>query len=491
MRRIREASSRRNVRRGLIAALLAIPVVFIATTMPMQAMGNPVSPATTGGAALTLGQTDEQDPVTVGDNVTYDVTVGVDPELSSGDAENVTLYDNISPDVDFVSADSDIGSEACSYDNEGTVTCNFGTMHPDESITAYITVQTTDNCTGGGTFTSFSLTEPCTITNEAEVYADNMTNNPNPSYEDTTVNPESSSALTLTKSDSPDPVQELNPVTYTLNVRNTDSETNANNVVVTDNLPPGTTFSSISTTKGSCSHTATQVTCNLGTLAPSGEGPGETVTIVVVAPNVTTDTTITNEASVSSSNAGTTDASADTLVVASNGSSTEGSVPPGSTQPYTFTTATVSQGGTPAVNAGDPTTVSLTVPPGGPGGSLTLDEIPCSSPPCTASAAQPAASVVLGNVVFDVEPPANYPHSKPFTVVLLYDKTLNPGPGPVYYFKEGVTPGEIRLKACGSPGPGGKPPCVVNQKRIRGGSALVKGDWRVVIKINSDPRMRK
>lgn len=303
--------------------------------------------------------------------------------------------------------------------------------------------------------------------------------------------------LTLTKSDSPDPVQELNPITYTLDVGNNGSG-DANDVVVTDTLPPGTGFYSASTTQGSCSHTATTVTCNLGTLAPSEVT--QTETIVVQAPDVTADTTITNEASVSASNADTVNASAHTQVLVNTGGSIQAQVPPNSTVPLTYTTSTQTSNGAPAVDSVDKTAVSIIVPAGGPGGPLSLEELPCATAPCTGEAASPQqnagiqaakASGVLGGVVFNVVPPPGYPNVTPFTVTLLYDKSLHPKKGPVFYFKPDVTPLEIILPLCGTTPPDGGEPCVLTNEKIRSGPALIKGDWRVVVRISSDPRMHR
>lgn len=304
--------------------------------------------------------------------------------------------------------------------------------------------------------------------------------------------------LTLTKSASPDPVQELNPITYTLDVGNNGSG-DANDVVVTDTLPAGTTFDSASTTQGSCSYTAPTVTCNLGTLAAFSEGT-QTVTIVVQAPNVTADTTITNEASVSASNAATVNASADTQVQVNTGGSIQVEVPPDSTVPLTYTTSTQSSNGAPAVDSVDKTAVSIVVPPGGPGGPLSLEELPCATAPCTGAAASPQrnagtqaakAKLVLGGVVFNVVPPPNYPNDTPFRVTLLYDKSLHPTKGPVYYFKPGVTPQEITLPLCGTTPPDDGQPCVLTNARITSGPALIKHDWMVVVRISSDPLMHR
>jgi len=304
-----------------------------------------------------------------------------------------------------------------------------------------------------------------------------------------------SATLGLTKSGT-DPVQEQNPITYTLGVTNSGSG-NANDVVLSDTLPAGTTFDQASTPQGSCSFASGTVTCALGTVAPTGESGPLNVTIIVQAPNVTADTTITNNASVSASNAGSANASTVTNVLVNTGGSTSGDVPPDTTVPLTFTTSTLStSNGQPAVNSGDKTAVSIIVPPGGPGGHLSLDELPCAVAPCTAGATAPATTtasgtIVLGGVVFDVKPPPNYPSNKPFRVTLLYDKTLNPTKGPVYYFKPLFTATEIKLPHCGTTSPNGGKPCVLKNAKITTGPALILGDWKVVVRIGSDPRMHR
>jgi uncharacterized repeat protein (TIGR01451 family) len=313
-----------------------------------------------------------------------------------------------------------------------------------------------------------------------------------------TVDPAEGPVLTLTKTDSPDPVQEQNPITYTMDVGNAGSG-DANDVVLTDTIPTGTTFNQASSTQGSCSFASGTVTCNIGTVGVEDQPE---VTLIVQAPNVTEDTVITNDASVSASNADTATASADTTVFVNTGGSTEGQVPPDTTVPLTFTTGTQSVNGQPAVDGGDATAVSIVVPPGGPGGSVSLDELPCQVAPCTgaaaakdvgAQAAAPAATgkLVLGGVVFSVVPPSGYPTHTPFKVTMLYDKTLGAKLSPVYYFKQGTTPKEIKLPHCGTTPPNGGSPCVLTNAKITTGPPIIRGDWKVVVRINSDPRMRK
>ena len=102
--------------------------------------------------------------------------------------------------------------------------------------------------------------------------------------------------LSLTKSDSPDPVTEGNQLTYTIEVRN-DGPDQATNVVVTDTLPGPSDVDVVSVvpSQGSCTQQGNQpVTCDLGTLA---SGSTATLTIVVTAKKAGT---ITNTATVTS-----------------------------------------------------------------------------------------------------------------------------------------------------------------------------------------------
>jgi uncharacterized repeat protein (TIGR01451 family) len=82
--------------------------------------------------------------------------------------------------------------------------------------------------------------------------------------------------LSITKTDSPDPVEAGNNLTYSVTVNNNGPEA-ATGVQVTDPLPAGVDFVSATPDQGSCTGTTT-VACNLGTIANSGSAH---VTIVV------------------------------------------------------------------------------------------------------------------------------------------------------------------------------------------------------------------
>jgi uncharacterized repeat protein (TIGR01451 family) len=99
------------------------------------------------------------------------------------------------------------------------------------------------------------------------------------------------SDLSITKTDSPDPVTVGATLTYTLTVQN-GGPLPATGVTVTDNLPAGVTFVSATPSQGSCSQTGGTVTCTIGNLA---NGASATAEIKITPQNAGT---ITNTAEV-------------------------------------------------------------------------------------------------------------------------------------------------------------------------------------------------
>ncbi len=239
-------------------------------------MGNNSSSTSTTvnpSANLSITKTDAPDPVFVGQNLVYTVTVTNNGPSS---ASSVSVVDTLPGSVTFVSATSSQGS--CSP-SSGTVTCTIGTMANAAVVTITITV--TPTATG-------------TISNSASVSS--TTNDPVPGNNtagpvNTMVN--GSADLSITKTDSPDPVLVGQNLTYTITVTN-NGPTSAAAVTVTDTLPGGVTFVSATPSQGTCSGTST-VTCNLGSLA----FPGSATVTIVVTP--TTAGPLSNTASVASS----------------------------------------------------------------------------------------------------------------------------------------------------------------------------------------------
>jgi uncharacterized repeat protein (TIGR01451 family) len=103
--------------------------------------------------------------------------------------------------------------------------------------------------------------------------------------------------LSVTKTDSPDPVKAGQNLTYTITVRNNGPDA-ATGVTLTDQLPRNAGYGSSSTTQGSCSlkPSKTEVGCSLGTIAS-----GATVTVtIMVKPNKKGQITNTATASATS-----------------------------------------------------------------------------------------------------------------------------------------------------------------------------------------------
>ncbi len=145
---------------------------------------------------------------------------------------------------------------------------------------------------------SYNIAAYATATTQVRIRVNNLYGGPNETFRlqfieiDYTV-PLIGTDLSVTQTDTPDPVNVVGSLAYTLAVANGGPEA-ATGVTVTDTLPAGTTFQSASATQGSCTHAAGVVTCLLGNL---GSGANATINVAVTAPVVAG--TITNSATVS------------------------------------------------------------------------------------------------------------------------------------------------------------------------------------------------
>jgi uncharacterized repeat protein (TIGR01451 family) len=198
----------------------------------------------------------------VGNALTYSLKARND---GPNGATGVSVSDPLPAGVNYVSAVSTTGS--CTFAAATrTVACAIGALASGQSATVTITVKPLQ----AGTLTN-------TATVSGTQSDPKMSNN-----SDTAVTFVLALAdLSLTMTDSPDPVRVNNTLTYLLTVRNA-GPSSASHVGLGDVLPEKTQFVSIVQSQGNCDRYRADdrdvVACDLGTLAP---GATATVTIKV------------------------------------------------------------------------------------------------------------------------------------------------------------------------------------------------------------------
>lgn len=225
-------------------------------------------------AVLQITKTDSPDPVIIGNTLTYDVVV---TNNGPSTATNVVVSDPLPAGLDFDSVTTTLGTAS---EAGGVVTANIPSLDVGQSVTVQITA-TVEN-----SFSGTSIANSVTANSDE---ATTVTANAN-----TTVNPEID--LSITKSDSDDPVDRGDQLIYVLDIENS-GPSPATNVEVVDTLPVGVTF--VSATGGTVTPPANgsrDVTIDLGTMAA---GATRQVSITVSINNDAPET-LTNTASVGS-----------------------------------------------------------------------------------------------------------------------------------------------------------------------------------------------
>ena len=208
-----------------------------------------------GATDLSVVKQDMPDPVLVGQDITYAITVrngGPNP------ATGGVLTDSLPAGVDLVSASSSQGTGT----GTNPITCNLGDLAVGATVS--ITIIVRPGRAG-------------TICDEASVTATEPDQDPgnNRARECTEVTREPAD-LAVVKRDDPDPVKAGEDLTYTLTVTN-HGPGDATGVVLTDSLPPDVDLVSVSPSQGTCTGT-NPITCSLEDL---DSGASATVTIVV------------------------------------------------------------------------------------------------------------------------------------------------------------------------------------------------------------------
>ncbi|MFN8454391.1 MAG: DUF11 domain-containing protein [Anaerolineae bacterium] len=216
---------------------------------------------------LSITKTDAPDPVAAGASLTYNLTVS---NAGPSSANGVVVTDTLPSGVTLVSA-----SPGCS--GTTTVICAI-TGEVASGGSAAVTIQV-----------NVSLASSGVLTNTATVGSTESDSNPSNNNVTATTTITQNTDLSITKSDSPDPVTAGANLTYNLSVTN-NGPSNATGVTVQDTLPAGVTFQSF-TSGAPCSHVSGTVTCNFGALAAGNQA---TVAIVVKVNDTTTGNLINN-----------------------------------------------------------------------------------------------------------------------------------------------------------------------------------------------------
>lgn len=237
-------------------------------------------------ASISVDKSGSPNPVVAGTDITYTITVSSE---GPSDAANAALNDPLPASTTFASLASPAGWSCTTPvpGATGTVNCTIAAFPPGSAI--FTLVLHTDPALASGS----TLSNTATIT----------TTTPDPSPNDNTATAdtlvESDSNLGVTKNAAPDPAPIGGPATYTIGYSATGPSTAAN-VTITDVLPAGILFNSISAAGWSCTTPAVgtngTVTCTNAALSAGASG---TITIgVTIDPSVTPGTTITNTATI-------------------------------------------------------------------------------------------------------------------------------------------------------------------------------------------------
>lgn len=217
----------------------------------------------------------------------------------AGNATGVTLSDPLPAGFSYVSATA--GTGTCSQSG-GTVTCAIGQLNEGFATTATITV--TAPSTGSGVVantTTVSANQPDPLTVDNTVTVNTVLN---------------AADMSVTGTGSPAQISPWANATHTFTVSSGGSV--APNVTLNATLTSNVAVQSATASQGSCTPTATTVSCSLGTVAP---GANATVTITVEAPSTVPNVvdTATVASSLTDPNLGNNTATVQTAVIGAVG----------------------------------------------------------------------------------------------------------------------------------------------------------------------------
>jgi uncharacterized repeat protein (TIGR01451 family) len=246
-------------------------------------------------ADLSVTKTDSPDPVVAGTNLTYTLTVA---NAGPSNSQNASLMDPLPANTTFVSAAQTSGPAFTLFTpppgGTGTFSASIAPFPTGETATFTLVVAVDPDAPAGVPIGN-TATINSVVTTDPEL-ADNS------ATEATAVTAEAD--LAVTKTDSPDPVAAGGELTFLLTVTN-DGTSDAQDVTLTDPLPPGTTFVSAEQTAGPTFTLATPPVGGTGTfsatVASFPAGATATFSLVVEVAAATPDATVlSNTATVAS-----------------------------------------------------------------------------------------------------------------------------------------------------------------------------------------------
>ncbi|MBI3475018.1 MAG: DUF11 domain-containing protein [Acidobacteria bacterium] len=360
-----------------------------------------IAVGTAGQADLRVTNAGTPDPVTAGNNITY---TQVATNGGPGTATAATFTGSTPANTTFVSLPTPAGWSCTTpaVGGTGAITCNIGSLANAATATFVLTVKVNSNTPVG------------TLITDTAAINSIITPDPNPGNNSasSTVAVGTSADLSITNSDTPDPVIAGNNITYTQVLTNP-GPSNAANVTFSETIPANTNFQTFTPPVGWACNTIPvggtgTLTCTIASLAPgttnfpaavqvnAGTAAGTTITDTVSVSSSTDTNTANNTATTT-----TTVATAGQADLAVTNTPSASSVPAGSNITYT---QTVTNNGPAASNT---LTFTETIPANTTFQSIAAGAWACSTPAvggtgtvsCTLATLAAAASSPISLVV--------------------------------------------------------------------------------------------